>query len=143
MPSSRNSLELIRLFPKFFQNYKTCPVCGTENHENFLKTFFTSKDKDKIAYRDLLLDMMDKHRLEQKRNIRLGIPCCDCFKEVFPKPHIEMDDLRAQCREILGQYNYSVQEKAIKFYLDLLEFDPNLDFGFIAYKLEKELTANK
>lgn len=117
------------------------PRLWHKKHEDFLKAFFTSKNKDKVAYRDLLLNLMDKPPLKHTINIRLGIPCCNCFKEIFPTPQIEMDELRAQSKKILGKYDYSIQEKAINFYLDLLEFDPNLDFTFIAHKLKQDLNS--
>jgi hypothetical protein len=59
-----------------------CPVCSKKNHLSYIIAFLTSQDKDKRLIRHNLLRTI-KLNYKQKLNLKIGIPCCKCFRKVF------------------------------------------------------------
>jgi len=67
----------------FLNFFSICPVCGNRNHRNYLVKFFFSKNPNSIILKKKLLELMEKSKEFGEiyiNKIKLGIPCCDCFK---------------------------------------------------------------
>ena len=60
--------------------YSNCPICGTENHNSYLLSFYYDESKEHL--RNHLIELMQMGNL-QNIKINYGIPCCDCFYNVF------------------------------------------------------------
>ena len=75
--------EILDNFVDFFS---TCPICNQENHTFYLKRFYFSTNAELIRLKERLLELM-KDSSEYDGNyynkIVIGIPCCDCFKQIF------------------------------------------------------------
>ncbi len=72
----------------FLSFFSICPICKKENHFDYLKSFFLSKNSDLIKLRERLLKLVEESKCFNKRyynNITLGIPCCQCYKNIFGK----------------------------------------------------------
>ena len=87
------------LFHDFLDFYGNCPICKSKNHDEALKKFYFSKEPKNTRIRDQLLDIMDAFNRDyvrirnyssyhSKSRIKLGIPCCNCFKKLFEEPGI-------------------------------------------------------
>ena len=73
-------------FWDFINFFARCPLCDGKNHAENLKSFFYSRDPDIIEFRERLLDLMEESKIFDEiyyNNIKIGIPCCSCFKKVF------------------------------------------------------------
>ncbi|MGV9200785.1 MAG: hypothetical protein ACOC4M_18415 [Promethearchaeia archaeon] len=69
---------------RFMERFKTCPVCGAENHAFNLIRFYFSKENRKM--RENLL----KAAKEDDEKINVGILCCSCFSQLgFQEPRPE------------------------------------------------------
>ena len=53
---------------KFILNYRTCPICGTKNHDNYLLEFYY--DNSKIDLRNNLIQFMDCSK--KMKNIKVN-----------------------------------------------------------------------
>jgi hypothetical protein len=75
--------EILDNFVDFFS---TCPICNQENHTFYLKRFYFSTNAELMRLKECLLELM-KDSIEYDGNyynkIVIGIPCCDCFKQIF------------------------------------------------------------
>jgi GTPase SAR1 family protein len=100
---SKKVLEHIKLRPNFSlgDNYKTekesefqefanffsfCPLCYRENHKSYLKKFFYDTNDPSKRLREKLVGLMERSkRFENiyENEIKIGIPCCECFKKLF------------------------------------------------------------
>jgi GTPase SAR1 family protein len=71
-------------FKKFLKKFAICPICKKENHENYLKRFFFSLRPDLKKIKDQFFDALSVENDEKSQlNVKFGIPCCDCFTEIF------------------------------------------------------------
>lgn len=70
------------IFYEFVQAFNKCPICKNENHKEYLKNFFLSKNPESIRLKKRLLVLIKDSR-NYYNKITLGIPCCNCFKLVF------------------------------------------------------------
>jgi len=73
-------------FWDFVNFFARCPVCGGKNHGENLKAFFYSREPDIVEFRERLFDLMEESKFFDEiyyNKIKLGIPCCSCFKTVF------------------------------------------------------------
>ncbi|TFF90767.1 MAG: hypothetical protein EU548_01315 [Promethearchaeota archaeon] len=77
---SEEEKEEFRNFLKFFSH---CPVCGAENHQNYLKNFYFSNEYEKIYLKEQLLNLI--HHKELLNKMVIGIPCCECYRKFFEK----------------------------------------------------------
>ena len=71
----------IKMLSIFFSDLR-CPKCGRRNTHFSLISFCRSTDAYKISLRKNLINLIKTHR-DCKFNIRIGIPCCSCFNQVF------------------------------------------------------------
>jgi len=74
-------------FKKFLENFSTCPICKSQLHYETIKGIYFSNDINSIQMRNKLLNLMDElYESENKhfQNIFIGIPCCRCYKKLFP-----------------------------------------------------------
>jgi GTPase SAR1 family protein len=73
-------------FWDFVNFFAFCPLCGGRNHGENLKAFFYSREPDIVEFRERLLNLMNESKYFDEiyyNKIRVGIPCCSCFKKVF------------------------------------------------------------
>ena len=73
-------------FKNFIDFFSICPICKRKLHFNYLKKFFYSKNKQLIALRDKLLELIDRSidfSDMYYNDIDIGIPCCKCFELFF------------------------------------------------------------
>jgi hypothetical protein len=68
------------LLQKFILHYSTCPVCGSKNHLSYLLSFFYDDSKEDL--KEFLINHMNAKKINNI-NFNIGIPCCECFEEVF------------------------------------------------------------
>ncbi len=71
-----------KVFKKFIKFYSTCPICGNFNHYFNLKQLFFDDNK-KSLIEELIRLMTLKRRRLTKLNLHLGVPCCNCYKNVI------------------------------------------------------------
>ena len=74
------------IFRQFLEYFSTCPICDTNNHKSYLKTFYFSDNLDKKILKKRLLKLIEESKSYNNiyyNKISLGIPCCNCFKKVF------------------------------------------------------------
>jgi len=81
-------------YEKFLEFYSKCPLCGSNNHKNYLNAFYFSDEKEKIILKDFLIYYMDfSHKNPfyfEIKNIKFGIPCCNCYKIYFDENEIQI-----------------------------------------------------
>ncbi|TXT61067.1 MAG: hypothetical protein BAJALOKI2v1_50035 [Promethearchaeota archaeon] len=71
-------------FYEFVGFWTRCPICKSKNHYYNLKRLFFDEDKQKI--RDQLIHYMNLRKEGVKiPNLKLGVPCCSCYKRYFGK----------------------------------------------------------
>ena len=71
---------------QFMEHFASCPICKKENHLNYLKKFYFSKNRKTIELKKQLLKLMEISEDFDRffsNNIILGIPCCNCFQVFF------------------------------------------------------------
>lgn len=75
------------IFEKFLKYFSSCPICKKENHFEYLRTFYYSKNYGLIKLKEKLLELIDESEYFDKyyNKIDVGIPCCHCFKKIFGK----------------------------------------------------------
>ncbi len=73
-----------QLFQEFMKFYSKCPICGNLNHFFNLKCAYFDENK-KILVKELLRLMTINSIKLNKFNLRLGIPCCKCYKNFYEK----------------------------------------------------------
>lgn len=77
---------------KFIVKYGICPVCGANNHRNYLISFYN--DDNKRVIREYLVNNMYLSEKLGKFKINIGIPCCNCFEKFFDEdPRIAVLDV--------------------------------------------------
>ena len=75
-----------RLYAHFLKFFSKCPICGNNNHEDYLRRFYYSTNSESIKFKEQLTGLMNKSKDFDENyinKIRLGILCCSCFKEFF------------------------------------------------------------
>jgi len=85
MPLKYNE-ENERLVDVLFENFKYCPICGAENHKNYIRKFYYSKNPLIIPLKEQLFDLISSEyyiKLLDKYDISIGIPCCKCYNYYF------------------------------------------------------------
>jgi len=73
-------------FKNFLDEFSICPICKSELHYNTLKAIFFSKNIDSINIKTQLLNLLEEitnYEVPQYKNVKFGIPCCRCYKEIF------------------------------------------------------------
>ena len=71
---------------QFLKQFAFCPICKIKNHDNYLKKFFFSKNKEDLELKNQLVKLMlVSEEFDEKyyNKIVLGIPCCECFQSIF------------------------------------------------------------
>jgi len=79
------------IFHDFLEFYGNCPICKVKNHDDSLKKFYFSMVPENIRLRDQLLNIMEGFNPDNKyavNKVKLGIPCCNCYKLLFEEPGI-------------------------------------------------------
>jgi GTPase SAR1 family protein len=74
------------LFQDFISYFSYCPICGGENHKSYLSKFYFDKNPNTEILRDKLLRLIEKsERFDHiyENDIKIGIPCCNCFNKLF------------------------------------------------------------
>ena len=73
-------------YSSFIKFFTTCPCCSTPLHKSYLWSFLSSLEPHKIELKNRLMLLMDEAENFDDiyfNKIRLGIPCCSCFKHIF------------------------------------------------------------
>ncbi|MFX0036818.1 MAG: hypothetical protein ACFE9I_14405 [Candidatus Hermodarchaeota archaeon] len=70
-----------KIFKKFTKFYSTCPICGNFNHYFNLKQLYFDDNKKSLIEELIRLMTLKRSRL-LKLNLHLGVPCCNCFKNM-------------------------------------------------------------
>ena len=83
--SRREDDEEFKILEKYFDR---CPICKKLNHNSTnLRTIFTNKtNPNTLGLRENLIRLVDNIELinlEYSNHISVGIPCCECYKELF------------------------------------------------------------
>ena len=83
--SKKEDDEEFKLLEKFFDQ---CPICKKMNHHSAnLKMIYSNKtDPNTMGLREnlvRLVDNLDIINFEYSNKISVGIPCCECYKELF------------------------------------------------------------
>ena len=83
--SKKEDDEEYKLLEKFFDR---CPICKKINHHSAnLKVIFTNKtNPNTLGLRENLIRLVDNINIinyEYSNRISVGIPCCECYKELF------------------------------------------------------------
>jgi len=72
------------LFKAFFNNFSTCPLCKNKNDKALLIELYFSKEPSKKYIRDHLMELMKRLKINEGK-IKIGVPCCECFKKFYEK----------------------------------------------------------
>lgn len=75
-----------KLYDKFFDFFLVCPICKRKNHQSHLRKFFFSRNPDVIKLREKLLELIENPKNFGKFyhwNMKLGIPCCSCYRQIY------------------------------------------------------------
>ena len=76
-------------YKKYLNLFLICPICKRENHISYLKKFYFSKNPDLVKLRESLFALIKKSKKKIHNNfqneIKIGIPCCTCYKSFFSK----------------------------------------------------------
>ena len=73
-------------FEEFIRYFSDCGVCGRTLHSSYLKRFFYSRKHETIKLKNRLVDLIEESKDYDDiyyNEIRLGIPCCKCYKDIF------------------------------------------------------------
>ena len=73
-------------FENFIRFFSDCPLCGRALHSSYLKRFFYSRNRKTISLKNRLLELIEESKDYEElyyNEIKLGIPCCKCFKGIF------------------------------------------------------------
>ncbi|MHA1669847.1 MAG: hypothetical protein ACTSV5_04620 [Promethearchaeota archaeon] len=73
-------------FKNFLDVFSICPICKSELHYNSLKAIFFSKNDKSMKIKNQLLNLLEdinNYGVPQYNNVKFGIPCCKCYKEIF------------------------------------------------------------
>ena len=69
-------------FYHFIKWARICPLCGNQNHFFNLKRLFFDEDK-KLIVKELIRLMTLNNRKLSKASLRIGILCCNCYKNFY------------------------------------------------------------
>ena len=73
-------------FDNFMKFFSVCPICERRNHVNYLKKFYFSKDHEYFKLKENLLKLLEKSNdigdLYYNK-VKIGIPCCRCYDNLF------------------------------------------------------------
>jgi len=75
-------------YKKFLNSFLICPICKRENHISHLKKFYFSKNPDLVKLRESLFALIKKSKKIDnilQNEIKIGILCCACHKNLFLK----------------------------------------------------------
>ena len=70
-------------FENFMKVFSVCPICGRKNHYSYLRKFYFNKSYESLKIKDSLKKLLEISKdfdATYHNNIKLGIPCCKCFK---------------------------------------------------------------
>ncbi|MGV9198662.1 MAG: hypothetical protein ACOC4M_07460 [Promethearchaeia archaeon] len=69
---------------RFLREFATCPICGSKNHENYLKRFYFSLKPEIRVIKEQFLDALAQQKHSNfGLQVAFGIPCCECFSKYF------------------------------------------------------------
>ena len=75
-------------FQNFLEEFSICPICKNKLHYESLKAIYFDDDERSLQMRKTLLKLIDELCDDENKhsfNILVGIPCCKCYKKIFPK----------------------------------------------------------
>ncbi|MHA1689952.1 MAG: hypothetical protein ACTSUN_11570 [Promethearchaeota archaeon] len=73
-------------FQKFINLFSFCPICGKENHFDYLKNFYFNEDSESVKIKNSLLKAVkNKEKIKYYHDLTIGIPCCNCFNKIIKK----------------------------------------------------------
>lgn len=67
---------------RFILNYSECPVCRAKNEPSYLAAFYHDETQSDLR-NALIHHMLFGDEASEKFGVKLGIPCCKCFREIF------------------------------------------------------------
>ena len=74
-------------FIAFFLKFSRCPICNRQNHERYIQDlYYSQEDEEKSKLRDYLLNLIEDSRYftqKHSNSIKVGIPCCSCYRLIF------------------------------------------------------------
>lgn len=73
-------------FKEFVQYFSICPICKNENHYESLKSIYISNEPEMILLREQIYRALDSSQdfiFNRRSNLKIGIPCCNCYKKLF------------------------------------------------------------
>ena len=76
-----NPAKKDEVFNEFFESFSTCPICNQKNDKALLIDLYLSKDSGKEYIKKNLIRLM-KLLTSGIPNVKIGIPCCECFKNL-------------------------------------------------------------
>lgn len=77
-----------QLYQTFLLYFSQCPICSGKNHISNLNRVFFSNDPFTKRLKENLIELMEDSEFFDEflvGKIKIGIPCCNCFKRVFSK----------------------------------------------------------
>ncbi|MFX1479020.1 MAG: hypothetical protein ACFFCI_12890 [Promethearchaeota archaeon] len=77
-----------QLYRTFLLYFSRCPICSGKNHISNLNKVFFSNDPFTKRLKENLVELMEDSEFFDELlvgKIKIGIPCCSCFKKVFSK----------------------------------------------------------
>jgi GTPase SAR1 family protein len=75
-----------QLYQTFLVKFSRCPICLEKNHHSNLNRVFFSEDPLMRRLKANLIELMEGTEFFDEPlvgKIKIGIPCCRCFKKVF------------------------------------------------------------
>ncbi len=83
--SKKEEDEEFKLLERFFDH---CPICKKINHHsaNLRRIYANKTNPDTMGLRENLIRLVDNFdfiNFEYSNKISVGIPCCECYKELF------------------------------------------------------------
>lgn len=74
-------------FRNFINYFSICPICKKENHYESLKNFYLSRDPEVVKLKEQLIYLLDNIEVinNNLKNLSIGMPCCNCYKNIFEK----------------------------------------------------------
>ncbi len=73
-------------FKEFIQYFPVCPICKKENHHESLKSIYISNDPELIKLKEQIYNVIEASQSfngYKRKKLKIGIPCCSCYKTLF------------------------------------------------------------
>lgn len=75
----------------FIERFKACPICKNDNHDDYLMNFFYDPSLNNLK-KQLIRGLS-----VEKKNLQIGIPCCECFTKIFGTPPLNNGNFYNYC----------------------------------------------